>query len=193
MAGFSPSVGSDPAGAGEALGPIVGAEIFNADAATGARRMDEQVVAQIDADVREGAAHGVEEDQITRLQLVLGHRFAGLAHFARRAWQVEAEPFAKDMADETRTVEAALGSAATTAIADADQVEGAIESLFDRVAGAFDEAGAWLHRCFRRRRQRFRLGFGECRGRCQRHADIFVGKGCGRSGDGKQERQQARG
>ena len=63
-----PAVGA--ARAGEALRPVARSHAFDAHLAAGARRVDELAVADVDADVREGALQRVEEHQVARLQLV---------------------------------------------------------------------------------------------------------------------------
>jgi hypothetical protein len=57
----------DTACAIEARHPVLILHADDFDATTGAWRMDETVVTNIDADVREGAFKGVEEDQIAWL------------------------------------------------------------------------------------------------------------------------------
>ena len=109
-----------------------------------ARRVDELVVAQVDADVRERAAHRVEEYEVARLQLGFFHRLAGAADIARGARQVEAQALAKQVAHEAGAVEAGFGVVAAAAIADADEIERVGDQLLD--AARFD------------RRLRLRLG-----------------------------------
>ena len=45
--------------------PVAAVHALDADFGTRARGMHEVVVAQVDADMREGAAHGVEENQVS--------------------------------------------------------------------------------------------------------------------------------
>jgi hypothetical protein len=68
--------------------------------------VDKLVVAKVDADVGEGAAHGVEEHQIAGTELILADGFARLAHFLGTARQNQAQAFAEDMADEARAIKA---------------------------------------------------------------------------------------
>ncbi|KAG1383194.1 hypothetical protein G6F60_015085 [Rhizopus arrhizus] len=69
------------AGAVITLGPVGHGHAFDADDATGAGRVHEAVVAQVDAHVRIAAAHRVEEDQIAGLEFVLGDGHALLGDF----------------------------------------------------------------------------------------------------------------
>src|SRR5574337_1767546 len=60
----------DPARAGEAPRPVALAQVVDAHLLARPRRMDELVVTDVDAHVREGAPHGVEEHQVAGLELV---------------------------------------------------------------------------------------------------------------------------
>jgi hypothetical protein len=72
--------------------------------------MDEAVVADVDADVREGAPQGIEEDQVAGPQLVPADgdeaRRGGLVVDLARQDQPEAR--LEDMAREAAAVEAAV-------------------------------------------------------------------------------------
>ena len=115
----------------------------------GSRRVDELMVAQIDADVRERTAHGVEKHQVARFEFVLGYRGAGLADFARTVRQDQAQALAVNVSDESRTVEAGLGFVAATMVADADQIAGAVDDLLNVVAIA-GQSGFGVRRLGRR-------------------------------------------
>src|SRR6478672_7977008 len=54
-------------GAVVALRPVSKAHVLGADAGAGARRVDEPVRADVDADVRERPLERVEEDEVARL------------------------------------------------------------------------------------------------------------------------------
>ena len=56
----------DPSGAVIAFDPVTVFHAFDTDFSAGTRGMQEVIVAKVDANVREGAAHGVEEHQVTR-------------------------------------------------------------------------------------------------------------------------------
>src|SRR5512133_3723328 len=60
----------DAAGAVEALLPVAQVHAFDADRAAGGRGVDELVVAEIDADVRETAAQRVVKHQVAGLQVL---------------------------------------------------------------------------------------------------------------------------
>jgi hypothetical protein len=113
--------------------------------------MDEEVVAEVDADMGEGAAHGVEEHQVAGLQFVLVDDLAGLADLARTARQVEAEAFLENVADEAGAVEAGFGAAAAALVADSDEVERLLERVLYVSGGAVDESDGLLRRGRRRK------------------------------------------
>ena len=85
--------------------------------------MHEAVVAEVDADVREGAAHGVEENEVARLEFVLGDGFADLALFLGGARQGLAEGVLEDELDEAAAIEAAVRIGAAATVLDADELE----------------------------------------------------------------------
>ena len=132
-------IGIDAAGAVESLCPVAVTQILDADAAAAARSVDKLVVAEIDADMGKGVAHGVEEDQIAGAEFVAADFLSGAAHFLRTARQYQSEPFAENVADETGTVEAGLGGTAAATIADAEQIHGLIDGILRRRRGAVDE------------------------------------------------------
>src|SRR5258707_4488459 len=86
--------------------------------------MDEVAVADIDADMAEGAAHGVEEHQITGLEFVLVDFLRGLCLLVSAARQDLAQGFGVDGADEAAAVEAGLGTVAAAAVGNADEAHG---------------------------------------------------------------------
>ena len=108
------------AGAFEAGKPVAGAHIVDANLAACRRRVDESLVAKVDADVRKGAAHGVEKDQVAGLQVIERNALADLRHLACRSWQIESECVAHDVADHAAAVEAGLGVVPAVAVIDAD-------------------------------------------------------------------------
>ena len=64
------------------------------------------VVADINADVRERVAHGVEEHQVARTQFSRLDAGANAAHFNSAARQQKTERVVEDIADEAAAVEA---------------------------------------------------------------------------------------
>jgi hypothetical protein len=83
--------------------------------------VDEPVVAEIDADVREREAPRSEEDEVTGLQI--GHRnlFADAAHVPGRAWQRDAGHLLENVPDEPAS--RPVSEYCTPLVTDADQVE----------------------------------------------------------------------
>jgi hypothetical protein len=93
--------------------------------AAGARRVDELAVADVDAHVREGAAHGVEEHQVTGLEFVARcHRSAGRPRglLVGAARQHQAEAVLEDVAREAAAVEALLSANCRRAVGHAQEV-----------------------------------------------------------------------
>ena len=86
--------------------------------------MDELVVADVDADVGEGALHGVEEHQVARLQLAAAdlQQAGGVGLLVRPARQHHADTQLEDVPGEAAAIEAALGTGATTAVGHAEEV-----------------------------------------------------------------------
>ena len=97
----------------------------------GPGRVDELIVAEVDADVRERPAHRVEEHEVARLQLGFVHGLAGAADIARGARQVDAQTLAEQVTHEAGAIEAGLGVGAAAAIADADKTERVGDQLLD--------------------------------------------------------------
>ncbi len=58
----------DPPGTIEAFAPVGFSHVFHPDFASGARRVDELTLPNIDADMAEGPSHGVEKHQIPRFE-----------------------------------------------------------------------------------------------------------------------------
>src|SRR5574343_111654 len=84
-----------------ALHPVTAFHAFDTNLSASARGVHEVVVAKIDANVREGAAHRVEEHQIARFELAGIDLLADLAHFLGGARQGGANAVLEDEADET--------------------------------------------------------------------------------------------
>ena len=110
----------------------------NLDLASAPRRMDELVVAEIDADVGEREPPGVEEHEIARLQIGDGDVRAEAAHVLRSARERHSRHLLEDITDESAAIEARLRSIAAPLVPDADQIEGGggkILGRFERVHG----------------------------------------------------------
>lgn len=123
-----------------ALHPVALAHVLDTDFRTGAWRVQEAVVTEVDADMGKGAAHGVEENQIARLQLVLVDDVANLALFLGRSRKQFANRFPEDDLDKAAAIESTVGISATEAIVDADQLQ-ALENQILRTAGVAFEQG----------------------------------------------------
>src|SRR5512147_1592253 len=127
--------------AGEAFGPVALAHVLDADAAAGARRMDELAVADVDADVREGPAQRVEEDQVARREFVAldGDEAGRVRLLVDAAGQHEAEAGFEDVAREAAAVEALVAGAAA-AVGHAEEVHRRDDHVAGLVLHAADEA-----------------------------------------------------
>ncbi|MNT46072.1 hypothetical protein D3C72_1826930 [compost metagenome] len=113
--------------------------------------MHELVVADIDADMREGLAHGVEEHQVARTQVACRHVGADTADFDRAARQHEAEGVMEHVADEAAAVQAGFGAVAAEAVTHADQAQ----RIHDQVASLAGNVAGGIHH----RRQQATLAF----------------------------------
>ena len=86
---------------------IVAGEVVDSDAAGfSARRVDELAIPDIHPDVGDTRSRGVEEDQVSRLQIAGRDCFARVELLRRRSWQIDSFA-AIDILCETRTVERA--------------------------------------------------------------------------------------
>src|SRR6202012_2457406 len=95
----------DPPRTGKALFPVAVIHVVDTDRAARGGRMHELVVADIDADMRERAAHGVEEHQIARLEVADATLFTDAAHFLGAARQRHTERVLEDVADKAAAIE----------------------------------------------------------------------------------------
>jgi len=117
--------------------------------------MNELIVAEIDADVRESPIERVEKNQIARLQVLLVDGLTSLAHFIGSAWEIGATGFPKNITNQTAAIEALLWRIAAVAVAYADQRE-----CFDRnMSGTVREAADFFQDSGRRL---FRFCAGGC-------------------------------
>ena len=105
------------AGAVEALRPIAFIKVGYGDV-TGrtAAGVYETIIAEIDADMRKGAAQGIEKYQVSRLQFGFGDLRADPADGERVMRQAEPRDLMKYMADEAAAIEAFIGIASAIAI-----------------------------------------------------------------------------
>ncbi len=146
-----------------------------------ARRMDEAVVADVDADVRERPLQGVEEDEVagrssSRLTVDQAGRRRLLVGAAR---QHQAEAHLEDVAREAAAVEAGLGRRAAAPIADADEVHGRDGEVGRAVVHLAQQAGS------------ARAGVGLARGAAQRLGEQPLARRAA-SASGRPRRRAAR-
>ena len=85
--------------------------------------MDELVVAEIDADVREREAPGVEEHEVARLQFGQLDYLADVAHVLRGARQRDARHLLEHVADEPAAIESGFRRVAAPFVTNADEAE----------------------------------------------------------------------
>ncbi len=84
-----------------------------------------------------GAAHGVEEDEVSGLEVLLVDGFRGCGLFIGPAGKGETDGLSVDRADEAAAIEPAVGRVASTAVRDAEKAHGS----GDQLAGAVLDAG----------------------------------------------------
>jgi hypothetical protein len=130
-----------------APGPVVFLQIVNPHRLTGSGCVDKQMIAQIDTDVREGVAQGIEKHQVPRLKFILGHRRTGLADFAGNARQYQAHALTENVADKAGAIKTGLRPQAAATIAHADQLYRAIDDLLHTVAIAYGSGPGFRRWC----------------------------------------------
>lgn len=92
--------------------------------------MQKLVVAHINPYMREGTAHGVEEHQVTRLEVFRTDLVAHLRHLGRRSWQIEPQRIPEDLAHQPTTIEStALRTVTAEKVLDAEIGESLVEQL----------------------------------------------------------------
>jgi hypothetical protein len=106
-----------------ALHPVALAHVFDPDFGARARRMQEAVVAQIDADMRKSAAHGIEENEVAGLQFVAVDHRTDLALLSGTTRQQHADRFLEDDLDKGAAVETGIRVGAAETVVDTDQFE----------------------------------------------------------------------
>src|SRR5204862_4529647 len=103
--------------------PVAAVDAGDAHAAFPARRMDEAVVAKIDADMGKRVTAGVEEHEVARLEVIDRNTVAHLRLLARAARQRHAGDLLEYVADESAAIHPAFRRLSSELVADADQVE----------------------------------------------------------------------
>jgi hypothetical protein len=106
------------------------------------------VVAEIDADMRKSAAHGIEEHEVAGLQFVAVDHRTDLALLSRAARQQDADRFLENDLDKAAAVETGIGIGTAEAVVDADQFEALEDQILRAVAVALEQ-----RRFFDRKRQ----------------------------------------
>ncbi len=107
----------------EVLLPVARIDRRDLDLATAPRRMNEPVVAEVDADVRKREAPRVEEHEVAGLEIGERDLVAQPAHFLRRPGQRHAGHLLKDELNEAAAIKAGFGRRAAPAVPDADEIE----------------------------------------------------------------------
>ena len=115
-----------------ALDPVRLAHVFNPNFAASSRRMQETVVAEVDADVRESTAHGVEEYEIARFQFVAVNGVADFALLSGRSGEQLANGLLENQLNKTAAIEPAFRVGSTETIMNADE----FNASEDQVLGA---------------------------------------------------------
>ena len=91
--------------------------------------MDELAVANVDAHMAEGAAHGVEEHQVAGLEFVAVDLFRGCRLLLGAAWQHQANRLGVHGAHKTTAIKAGFGAVAATLIGHAQETHGVADQL----------------------------------------------------------------
>lgn len=103
--------------------PVRALHAFDPDFRTRSRGMQEIVVAQIDPDVGKSAAHGIEKNQIPRLEVTRFDLLSDLAHFTGSSRENYAEGVLEDQADKAAAIQTAFLIVAAEPVMDADQLQ----------------------------------------------------------------------
>jgi hypothetical protein len=93
------------------------------DLAAAGRGVNELVVAEVDADVRERKPAGIEEHEVAGLQVVERDLVADPAHLLGRPRQRDAGHLLEHVADEPAAIEAGFGGVAAVLVVHPDQPE----------------------------------------------------------------------
>ena len=129
-----------------ALDPVTLTHVFDADFGAGARRVHKTVVAEIDANVREGAPHRVEENQIAGFQFVLVNDVANFALFFRRSGQQLADRVPEYHLNEAAAVEPTVWVGAATTIINANQFQALEDQILSAIGVALEKGRLIAHR-----------------------------------------------
>ena len=92
--------------------------------------MDEFTVTEIDPDMGERAAHGVEEHEIAGLEFLATDLVAEAGHFTGGARQVETDRVAEHVEHQAAAVEAGLGRRTAKAVTYAEVGKRLVDQLF---------------------------------------------------------------
>lgn len=157
-----------------ALDPVALAHVFNTYFGASARGVQEAVVAQIDADVREGSTHGIEEDKITGLEFVFVNFVADLALLLSCARQKHADRVLENELNKTAAIESTVGISSSAAIVDSDEFQTFKDQVFGVARITFEQGGliGGFLRLFDRLRSAY-AGEGDCGG-AEQVCDEFV-------------------
>ena len=150
-----------------AFDPVALAHVLDANFRARARCVHEAVVAEIDADVREGAAHRVEEDEVARLEFLLVDHVADFALLLGRARQKHAERVLENELNEPAAIESTVGIGAAAAVLDTGQFQTFEDQILRAGTIAFEQRRLVAQR---------RLDFGSVNGRHARESEYGSGK-----------------
>src|SRR5574343_169524 len=123
----------------EAGHPVAVFHVLDTDFSSCTRCMEEMIVAEVDANVREGATHRIKEDQIAWLELANVNLLANFAHLARSPGQGSADTVLEHQTNEATTVQALIFVVATEAVAHTDQLQTLQDDILSGVGVTFQE------------------------------------------------------
>jgi hypothetical protein len=124
----------DAAGAVKAALPVAHAHAFHAHFSAGLGGVDEFAVADINADMAESAAHGVEKHQVAGLQVVFVDALGGGSLLFGAARQQEADALLVNGADKAAAVKTGFGGVAAALVGHAQETHGVDDQLGSLVA-----------------------------------------------------------
>lgn len=136
--GASETSKADASGTVVAARPIAVCHGDDLDLTAAARSVDEAMTADVNTDMGERLAQGVEEYQVAGIEFAASHRPPRAAHLLRTAWQLHPQHLTKDIVDEPAAVETDIRRVAPELIGHADQAERPQHELGPRIAIALD-------------------------------------------------------
>ena len=86
----------------------------------------------------EGAAHGIEEHEVARFQVLAANLVTQVGHFARSAWQIQAYRVAENVEHQSAAIESGRRRSAAEAVTNAEVGEGLVDQLL-RSIGVFTD------------------------------------------------------